>query len=446
MSYQHYIEHCLQGVLEPDQQIANHNRLSQADYDALLEECAPTLEEIQSAHASQAWPMLALAERRDDLERLEPLAARWRTAFDNVVILGTGGSSLGGQAIYALTDLGFGPPPKAKNRGVPRLRFVDNIGPTTMQALLERADLSKTGFIAISKSGATAETLTQFLLVLQALQRSLDDSRVKLHCLVITQPQNSPLRRIAHRWDIQVLDHDPNIGGRFAALSLVGLLPAMIAGQDAEAVRVGAERILHETLEARTPADSRAAIGAALHVGLMRKGLRNTVLMPYASRLDIFGQWWRQLWAESLGKNHQGSTPISAIGAVDQHSQLQLFLDGPQDKFYTIVTLNTADRGEMIQPDFADDLELDWLAGRTIGDLMDCEARATMDALIENGAPVRHMKVGLLREPEVGLLMMHFMLETIFTARLLKVDPFDQPAVEKGKKLTRRYMLELHQK
>lgn len=439
MTYQQVIDNCL----KDDSGADRSPRLPRSEYEALLEDCRPVLHEIQEMHKNGAWPMLNIAEKRDDLEVMEALAMRWRTAFDNVVILGAGGSSLNGQAIYALTDLGFGPPPKSRNRGLPRLRFVDNIGPTAMQALLERADLSKTGFIAISKSGGTAETLTQFILVLQALHRALDDSRVKLHCLVVTQPGNSALRRMAQRWEIPIMDHDPDIGGRFAALSLVGLLPAMIAGQDAEAVRAGAERVLHETLEARDPSESRPAIGAAMNVGLMRMGYGNAVLMPYASRLGLFGQWWRQLWAESLGKNGRGSSPFVAIGAVDQHSQLQLFLDGPQDRSYTIITLNTAGKGERIDPDFADDLELDWLAGRTIGDLMDCEARATIETLIRNGCPVRHIRVGLLREQEVGLLMMHFMLETIFTARLLGVNPFDQPAVEEGKRLTRQYMSEI---
>lgn len=417
--------------------------LDRSAFETALTGLEPALASLQGHYRDGSLPILRLPELTDDLEELEAVAARWRTAFDDVVVLGTGGSSLGGQTLYSLADQGFGPCTTGKRCATPKLHFVDNVDPATIQAMLEALDLSKTGFIAISKSGTTAETLTQFLLVIQALEAKLSDSRVKLHCLVITEPKPSPLRHLAEKLEIQTLIHDPGVGGRFSALSLVGLLPALIAGLDGRAIREGASRVLSELLEARKPEDCRPAVGAALNVSAIRAGMATTILMPYADRLRYFGLWWKQLWAESLGKQGKGSTPANATGTVDQHSQLQLYLDGPKDKLYTVLTLETAGQGDPVRPATAEELGLPWLAGRTIGDLLDAEARASIETLIKNERPVRHILLGRLREQEMGLLMFHFELETIFAAALLDVDPFDQPAVEQGKILTREYMAAL---
>ncbi len=394
------------------------------------------LERLRAAHRDGGLPMLRLPGMREDLDALSGPAARLRAAFDDVVVLGTGGSSLGGRTLCALADGGFGPLP-----GAPRLRFMENVDPESFRALFAAVDPARTGFVVVSKSGGTAETLTQFLICFDVMRARLGAAAAGERFVAITEPADNPLRRLAARRGIETLDHDPGVGGRYAGLSLVGLLPAMVAGLDAGAARRGAADALAPVLAGAAPADVPAACGAALAVALLRtRGVGATVLMPYVDRLACFGLWFRQLWAESLGKNGQGTTPIQALGTVDQHSQLQLYLDGPPDKMFTLITLECAGAGRRVPGDLASDDSLAYLAGRTMGDLMAAEQRATAATLARNGRPVRIIALDALDERALGALMMHFMIETILAADLLGVDPFDQPAVEEGKMLARTYL------
>ncbi|MBT5192642.1 MAG: glucose-6-phosphate isomerase, partial [Rhodospirillaceae bacterium] len=180
--------------------------------------------------------------------------------------------------------------------------------------------------------------------------------------------------------------------------------------------------------------------GAALQVGLQRRDLSQSVLLAYGDAFKPFVLWHRQLWAESLGKQGQGLTPIDALGPIDQHSQLQLYLDGPSDKQFTMLTLSQNGRGPVVDAALADSLEQDYLAGRSIGDLVGAMQAATADTLIKHGRPVRRLSVEKLDERALGALFMHFMLETLFAADLMDVDPFGQPAVEESKVLTRQYL------
>jgi glucose-6-phosphate isomerase len=241
---------------------------------------------------------------------------------------------------------------------------------------------------------------------------------------------------------MEILDHDPKIGGRYSALSLVGLLPTMIAGLDAQAVREGAKSVLDPVLRGAAPDTIAPCIGAALSVGLARQGANMSVLMPYVDRLADFGLWYRQLWAESIGKDGKGTTPIRAMGTVDQHSQLQLYLDGPRDKMFSLIFSRAVGTGGLVPNDLADDPSLGYLAGRTLGDLLDAEQRATAETLIRRGCPTRIFRLDHVNEEAIGALMMHYMIETIVAAHLMGVDPFDQPAVEDGKVLARKYLQE----
>ena len=425
MSYRHDIERCFAAAI-------GEGGLDEAAYAAALAETAPALAGLRTAHAEATLPLLALPGRRDDLPRLGEIAGRYRDRFADVLVLGMGGSSLGGQTLCALA----GPA-----RGRPRLHFVDNIDPHSLASLLESLELRDTGVLAITKSGTTAETLSQLLVVLDALRGAVGPVQTARHVVGITEPKESPLTRLAAEWGFETLDHDPGVGGRYSVLSLVGVLPGLIAGLDAEALRDGAAEVLAATLAAVRPEDAAPAVGAAIAVGLLRsRGATATVLMPYVDRLRPFAHWFAQLWAESLGKDGSGTTPVAALGATDQHSQLQLFLDGPGDKMFTLVTLATAGARPRVAPDLARDEALAYLRGHTVGDLLDAEARATRDTLARNGRPVRVFALEGLDERVLGALFMHFMLETIVTARLLGVNPFDQPAVEQGKVLARAYL------
>ena len=430
MLYRHDIENCFASTI-------GSRGLTYDQYAGTLAQTGAVLDVLSQAYADKSLPLLHLAEAKADLQSIKPLVMRWRQDFDDVVILGTGGSSLGGQAVCALADVGFGP-----RAGAPRLHFIDNIDPYTFDALFRKVRLNRTGFIVISKSGDTAETITQFLICLEALEVEAGDSAVADTMLIITEPGENPLRQIAKSRGLSVFDHDPGVGGRFSVLSQVGMLPAMIAGLDPAALRAGADEVLKAALHAKTPADCPAAVGATLNVALFKnKGASSTVLMSYADRLASFGLWFQQLWGESLGKDGTGTTPIGALGTRDQHSQLQLYLDWPNDKMFTLLTLDVSGAGGRVNA-IRDD-RLAYLNGRSIGDLLEAEQRATAAALVDKGCPTRMIRIDALDEKTLGALIMHFMLETIIAAYLLMVNPFDQPAVETGKKLARQFLLEM---
>lgn len=412
--------------------------LDRAALDAMLARAAPAIEKLKRLRDDGSLPLLRLPGRKDDIAQLRRILKTFRAAprqrFRDVIILGTGGSSLGGQTLYALAD----------QRAQPQLHFMDNIDPATFEALFAALDPARTGVVAISKSGGTAETMTQFAICVEWLRAKLDADAVGRHTIAITEPKDNPLRLLAMKLTTPILDHDPGIGGRYSVLSNVGLLPAMLAGLDVEALRLGAAETLDTALSAGDPRDCAPALGAAIAVGLQeQRQIGTTVILPYLDRLGHFGLWFRQLWAESLGKDGKGTTPIRAMGTVDQHSQLQLYLAGPADKMFTLVTGEVAGMGEPVAPDLASDPSLGYLVGKRMGDLLDAEQRATEQSLIRNGRPTRRFHLARLDERVLGGLLMHFMLETIIAADLFGVNAFDQPAVEEGKVIARQYLGEM---
>ena len=408
--------------------------LAPETFNAWLRRASAGLAMLRDGHHRGSLPLVLLPERRDDIPMIEERAEYHRERADTVVVLGTGGSSLGGQALYALADSGFGP-----SGDSPRLIFLDNIDPHTFDHLFRSLDLSRTDFIAISKSGGTAETLAQAMICIEALLQGEDEATVADHFTVITEPKASPLSALAQHYGMVTLPHDPGIGGRFSALSLVGLLPAAIAGLDPVSIRGGAEHVVADLL---TGNECPAAIGAAVQCGLSKaRGIHSSILMPYSDRLAFMGQWYCQLWAESLGKEGEGVLPVRAAGTVDQHSQLQLYLDGPRDKLFTFVHTPARGTGRLMRTALAGDRgALEYLDGRTMGDLLDVMQRATADTLVQNGCPTRILTLEQVDEAGMGALMMHFIAETIIAAGMLGVDPFDQPAVEQGKVLARKYL------
>jgi len=401
----------------------------------LLDAARPAVDGLRRRHADGSLPLLRLPARHDDLAALGAVASRYRRDFDDILILGTGGSSLGGKSLCELA----GPAPVPVSP--PRLHFLENVDPHSFDALIAAIDPARTGIIVISKSGGTAETLTQLYCCLNWLAAARGRDALSRQVTAIVEPGKSLLRRLAASLRIPALDHDPNVGGRYSVLSLVGLLPAMIMGLDAAAVRAGAATVTDRLLTESDAGAIAPAVGAAISVGLAHHhGASMSVIFPYIDRLASFGLWYRQLWAESIGKDGKGTTPLRAMGTVDQHSQLQLYLDGPKDKMYTIVMGAPAGQGPVIDTALFDDDALSPLRGRRMGDLLDACQRATAETLVAKGRPVRIMRLPQVDERAMGALMMHFMLETIIAAHLLGVDPFDQPAVEQGKVLARRYM------
>jgi glucose-6-phosphate isomerase len=239
-----------------------------------------------------------------------------------------------------------------------------------------------------------------------------------------------------------MLNHDPNVGGRYSVLTNVGLLPAAVVGLNIEKIRAGATAALAPILNSAAPQEVPAALGAALSVALAQKNRKTiSAVMAYADRLERFSRWYVQLWAESLGKDGKGTTPLAALGPVDQHSQLQLFIAGPRDKLFTVITTGGGQRGPRIVEDLAKLAGEPEFAGKTMGELVSAQGRATAETLAKNGCPVRTIHLDRLDEESFGELLMHFMLETIIAAHLFGVDPFDQPAVEEGKVLAKKYLV-----
>jgi glucose-6-phosphate isomerase len=427
-----------------EERVGRHGVTAPAFADALAR-TGEALAFIRARHADGKLPLLLLPEKADDLAGIEAAAKRLVAGADepvqDIVFLGTGGSSLGGQTVAQLA--GCGVPGVGALRAGPRLHFMDNLDPGTYAALLARLPLAATRFVAVSKSGGTGETLMQTIAALAAVRAAGLAGRVPELFLGITEPavagRRNGLRDLLGGLGVAMLDHDPGVGGRYSVLTNVGLLPAAVADLDIAALRRGAAAALAPVLAGAAPGEVPAAVGAALAVATAaNKPI--TVMMAYADRLERFTRWYVQLWAESLGKDGKGTTPIAALGPVDQHSQLQLFIAGPRDKLFTVITVACAGEGPRLDAGLAAAAGEPGFAGKTIGDLVAAQGRATAETLAKNGCPVRTIKIARLDEASLGELLMHFMLETIIAAQLLGIDAFDQPAVEEGKVLAKRYL------
>jgi glucose-6-phosphate isomerase len=398
---------------------------------------APAMAALKEWTASADPRFLAFRrtlERSDDIQAAQKVVAHLTRDASDVVVLGIGGSSLGAQAIAQLSW--WGTPAAAVTSRKPRLHIIDNLDGTTFRRFLEGVDMRTTRFHVVSKSGNTAEPLLQMLAAIAAIEAAGGGKNLSHHFTGETEPGDNPLRRLLAEVGAPILDHDPELGGRYTAFSTVGLVPAMLAGLDAAAFRQAGRR----ALDAAAAGDNAAAEGAALAVAASDAGLSQQVMWNYADRLERLSKWWRQLWAESLGKAGHGTTPVDALGPVDQHSQLQLYLDGPADKLFTVIS---GARGDTVKASsaWARRAALPLFDGRDLSDVTDAQMRATVETLRSHGRPVRTLVLdGPLNEAGLASLMVHFILETLVAARLWNVDPFGQPAVEAGKLLTRTYL------
>ena len=397
---------------------------------------------LRKQHGERTLALLRLCEETADIDAAKAALDRLSHGARTLVFFGTGGSSLGGQTLAQLGGWNIPGHMSDSQKSRPRTRFYDNLDADTLEQALAHLDLASTRFVVTSKSGGTVETLVQVIAALQAVKTAGLSASIPKLFLGLTEPEapgkTNGLRALLAANGIPMLEHHTGIGGRFSVLSNVGLLPALSRGLDVVALRRGAQDVVTATLAAKNPREVPAAIGAAVAVAFARdKGVGCQVMMPYADRLGHFAHWFVQLWAESLGKGGQGTSPIACLGPLDQHSQLQLFQDGPRDHLITILRTPTGGQGPAIAPDMAKIAGIPFLAGRNIGDLVAAQAAAVPEALAKAGRPVRIFDIPVLDERAMGALLMHFMLETIIAGRLLGIDPFDQPAVELAKTLTR---------
>lgn len=414
--------------------------LAPAELSRALARLSKPLADLAGTAKDGSQPLFSIVRETADIAEAEAALAKLSRGAETIVFYGTGGSSLGGETLAQLA--GWNIPgdagPAVLKR--PRTRFYDNLDPRTLQRALGSLDLARTRFVVTSKSGGTAETLVQMVATLAALQSAGLEAGIPKQFLVVTEPATAkgpnPLRKLADELKIATLPHHPGIGGRFSGLSNVGLLPALSRGLDARKIRAGAAEVVDDMLRAGEPEEFAPAAGAAATVALMKsRGIRTLVMLPYADRLGKFSEWWVQLWAESLGKEGQGSSPIAALGPLDQHSQLQLWMEGPVEHLVTVIRPQVAGTGPKLPAALARRAGIEMLAGKTVGDLVAAQAEAVPEALKTARRPVRLIDLDEVDERSLGALMMHFFIETILAAALLGVDPFGQPGVELGKRL-----------
>ncbi len=366
--------------------------------------------------------------------------------FEHLVVLGIGGSSLGTRALTeALLPTRWNALSGDQRDHFPRIHVVDNPDPRTLAGLLDGLEPGRTLFNVVSKSGSTAETMAQYLVADGWLRNELaDEEDARGHFLFTTGPSGGALRRIADAEGIPSLPVPENVGGRFSVLSPVGLFPAAAVGIDISAVLEGAAAMEERCRSTRLRENPAGLLAVLLHAAHRDRGAGIHVLMPYGDRLRTLGLWFQQLWAESLGKvtgpeddrRHVGPTPLAAVGATDQHSLLQLFMEGPRDK--VVCFLGTTTREEDLEiPDLHPGIDaLGYLGGHTIGELLDTERAATTEALRRAGRMNMTLELDRIDAPALGALFLLFETATVLAGALYGVNPLDQPGVELGKRLT----------
>ncbi|MFA7330634.1 MAG: glucose-6-phosphate isomerase [Candidatus Delongbacteria bacterium] len=419
--------------------------LAAAELDAL----APQLEEIRTRLAAMVESetgTFANTFRRPEVAAAKALAARLAGSFDDFLLIGIGGSTWGTIAIQAALCHGFWNDRPELRGGRPRFHVLDNSDPDALREMLHVLAPGRTLVNIVSKSGTTAETAANFMAVADWLRKALGE-RWREHVVVTTDAGQGLLQRLAAREGLAVLDIPPKTGGRFSLLSNVGLFPAAVLGLDVDALLAGAEAL---TLDAaRSPWQENRVLCASAAAWLWFQRLGSVhVLMPYSRRLRYVANWYVQLWGESLGKRsdrqgrevHSGSTPLGALGAADQHSLLQLFMEGPADKLLTFVRLEAFQGASPIPRIFEEDPEVAYLAGHDLSELINAEQESTAEALRAEGRGSRTLSLPTLDAYWLGQLFQFFMLETFVNGELLDINTFDQPGVEAGKILTYQRM------
>ena len=372
--------------------------------------------------------------------KLEKVAGKVRSAFDTFVVLGIGGSALGPIAIQqALNHLHYNDLP-AEKRGGPRFYVEDNIDPERMQALLDVIDVKTACFNIITKSGATAETMSQYLIISELLKQRIGEGWQK-HIIATTDTEKGNLIKLAQKEGFELFYIPASVGGRFSELCPVGLLPAAVCGIDIRAMLDGAAD-MDKRCQSADVWKNPALLEATLQYILMRDmDINIQVVMPYADSLKYMADWFCQLWAESLGKSvtrkgmavNVGQTPTKALGVTDQHSQLQLYTEGPYDKVITLLKVGQF-RNEYEIPHGCEEFaNVSFLGGKTLNQLIEAERQGTEYALYRSGRMSQTITLPEVNAHTIGQLIYFFELTTAYAGELLDIDAFNQPGVEESK-------------
>jgi glucose-6-phosphate isomerase len=435
--------------------VGEANGISPAELRALEPRIGEIHEILQQERADGAYGFWNLHQDGETLARVKQEAARFlERGYDNLVILGIGGSSLGTNALVtALKEPYYNLMTKRARKGHPRIFVMDNIDPDSFKAMMRLCPPGKTLYNVISKSGGTAETMSQLMIIVGEIEKKLGTDALKDHVVVTSNPRTpdappSHLHPVADEYGLTEFTVPLNVGGRFSVFSPVGLFPAAILGMDLDGMFEGCAA-MDVRCQNATLKDNPAYLRAAhQYLADTLKGKVMSVMMPYADGLRDVADWYRQIWAESLGKRYSlegeevfaGQTPVKALGATDQHSQVQLYREGPNDKIFNILEVRKFAKTARIPDALSSVKPLDYLRGSTMNKLMAAELEGTMDALKISERPVLRVTLPRLNAHTIGQLLYMLEVETAMAGRLYNVNTFDQPGVEEGKNIARALM------
>lgn len=426
------------------EKIIGSGGIRSSDIDAALPILSKIRDRLISNRTKDSLRFMDLPYDLQMVTRIKELAFEHLNRWENIVILGIGGSALGNKMIFSSLSHNFhNVLPRKKRQRKPRFFVADNIDPKFFSELLQSIDIDKTLFNVISKSGTTAETAATFSIVWDKLKEKVGETACD-HIVAITDPNKGVLCNIVKEEGIATLPTPEGVEGRFSVLSDVGLFSSILLGIDIDSLLKGA-REMDDIFKNAQPLENPPLVNAFIHyIADTKYGKNISVLMPYSNNLLDFGDWYCQLWAESLGKKlsrsgkivNTGQTPVVALGASDQHSQIQLYNEGPNDKIFTFIGVGDYKSDSTI-PDIYPEMEaISYLGGHTLGNLIYNEMKATMTSLSSNGRPNIRITIPSIDAFELGKLIFMYEIQTAVAGELYDVNAFDQPGVEDGKLYT----------
>jgi glucose-6-phosphate isomerase len=413
--------------------------LSDSEVEAQLEPTSQAVRSVLAKADGGELGFFALPSQRDTLTEIDSVASRLPSGFTDVLVLGIGGSSLGTRAVLEALR-----PPAIAGRallaGGPAVHLPDNSDPWIFAHLLEALDPSKTVVLVISKSGGTVETAAQMIIAQEWLVKAVGKDGARARIVAITDPKSGTLRALATAEGWATLPIPSNVGGRFCALTAVGLLPARLCGLDTAGMLSGAAAMAERCRSLRANDNPAAMIALLSWLHDRERGHSIHVMMPYSDRLKSLAAWYVQLWAESLGKRVDraghtvecGPTPLPAVGATDQHAQVQLFMEGPRNKLVTFIGVTQHERDLKVP---ASEGANAYLSGASLAQLLEAERLGTTEALAADGRPSLTLLLQRIDAGTVGGLLFLYEAATAFSGELYGINAFDQPGVELGKKL-----------
>ena len=424
--------------------IGRSQGITETELDSISSEISKAYNFVAAGSGIGMMGWTKLATGQDDVvEDILATAKQIRRNFEYFVVLGIGGSALGPIAAFkAINHLHYNDLKKSKRKG-PKFYVEDNVDPERMAALLDVIEPEKTMFNVVTKSGSTSETMTQYLIINDILVKALGD-KARDNIIATTSKSKGNLIKIAAREGYKTFYIPDGVGGRFSELCPVGLLPAAVLGIDIKGLLQGAAFMQEQCESAFVKRNPALMTAALMYLAMTKHGKNISVMMPYADGLQFVADWYAQLWAESLGKNktlsghacNVGQTPVKALGVTDQHSQVQLYTEGPFDKVITFLAVDKY-RCEVAIPEGCKDIpDVNFLSGHTMNELIKAEQLATEYAVTKAGKLNYTINLPELNEFTLGQLLMLFMMETAYCGALLGIDAFNQPGVEEGKNAT----------